>query len=406
MLFKLAWRNLWRNKRRTIITLMSVFFAVILSISTMGVKKGLYNRIIKNLTETYAGYSQIHAKGYWEEQILDNSMVWNDSVRRFLSENEKIKSFTPRIETFVLASGEKSSKGAVLIAIDPVKEIHATNLNNRIIAGDFLTEGANEVLLGDKLAKTLKLNIGDTLILLGQGYHASSAAGKFIVKGLIRLPLPELNYQVVFMTILDAMKLFDMQNRVSSVVLIPENPDKLNSLIQSLKNETKNDNEIMTWVEMYPEIQNLIDADTVEGYVLMFVLYMIITFGIFGAMLMMLAERAHEFGVLVAIGMKRWRLGLIIVIETLIISLAGASFGCLAGYPLMYWFYVNPVKMNVEDEMAKIYEDFGFEPIIQTAINPDLFLNQTLIVFLIASVISLYPFFKLLRLDALKSMRK
>ncbi len=406
MLLKLAWRNLWRNKRRTFITLMSVFFAVILSIATMGIKKGLYNRLIKNLTETYSGYAQIHARGFWEEQVLDNSMLWNDSVINYLQANKRLKFFTPRIESFVFVAGEKTSKGAFLIGVDAENEIKTTHLNKRVISGTFLSDKSNGVLLGDRLAKTLRLKPGDTLVVLGQGYHGASAAGKFPVKGLIKLPLPELNAEVVFMSLKDAMQLFDMENRVSSVVLIPDKPDQTQSIINQMSAEIKKENEVMTWVEMYPEIQNLIDADTVEGYVLMFVLYLIITFGIFGAMLMMLSERAHEFGILVAIGMKPWKLGLIVISETLIISLAGAIAGCIAAYPIMYWFYIYPVKLDVQDEMAEIYEDFGFEPIIQTSISPDLFFDQTLIVFFIAGVISLYPFFKLIRLDALKSMRK
>jgi ABC-type antimicrobial peptide transport system permease subunit len=137
----------------------------------------------------------------------------------------------------------------------------------------------------------------------------------------------------------------------------------------------------------------------------MFILYMVIGFGIFGTMLMMLAERLHEFGVLIAVGMKRLRLASMVLIEVVIISLMGAFIGMIGAFPVCSYWYFNPIRFDTEGDMGKMYEEYGLEPVLQASLEPFVFAQQAAIVALMASIIAIYPFLRILRMNAIDAMR-
>ena len=197
---KFAWRNLWRNKRRTLITTASIFFGVILSTVMSSMQEGSYAMYIKTIVNFYSGYIQIHSKGYWKDKVINNSLEYS-SVKSELSKVKGITAIAPRLENYALASSEEITKGVMVIGIAPKEEDGITNLSKRIIKGTFLINGDNGVVLGSTLAKYLKLDVNDTLVLLSQGYHGIGAAGKYPVKGIIKQPSPELDRTVVYMNL-------------------------------------------------------------------------------------------------------------------------------------------------------------------------------------------------------------
>ena len=182
MLLKLAWLNIWRNKHRTIITTTSIFFAVLLAILVRSLTDGIYENMIRNVVSYSSGYVQIHQKGYWDEQSIDNTFEEDEQLYQELLKNTNVTHLMPRLQTFALASYADKTKGVLILGIDPAKEKAVNKLHEKITAGEYIeTIDDNAVVLGDGLASQLRLKVNDTLVLLGQGYHASSAAGKFIV---------------------------------------------------------------------------------------------------------------------------------------------------------------------------------------------------------------------------------
>ena len=157
MLFTLAWRNLWRNRSRTLITMASVFFAVLLSVFTMSLQKGVWDNLTKNVVSFYAGYAQIHLSGYWDEQVLDNSFAYSDSLNQIVLQQPHITGTTPRLESFALASSEQSTKGSIVVGVDPEKENMVTKLENKLTDGKFIQLSDTAVLVAEGLAKKLQL---------------------------------------------------------------------------------------------------------------------------------------------------------------------------------------------------------------------------------------------------------
>jgi len=403
LLLKLAWRNIWRNKSRTIITLVAVAIAVVLSVLMMSAKNGVYDNMIKSLIGDFTGFVQVHSSGYWDDKSIDNSLAFNDTIQSEIEKLEGVEGFSPRIESFALVVSDSTTKGALVIGADPEKEKQFNSLHERVVKGTYFGVNDKEVLVGAGLAEYLKIDVNDTLVLLSQGYHGSSAAGKYVVKGLVKFGSPELSKQLIFLPIKEAQVFYGVENMFTNIILHLNNNSKASIIASELKSKIGVEFEVMDWEELAPDLKNMIAADKVEGYVFMFILYMVISFGLFGTMLMMLSERKHEFGVLVAIGMKRISLAMIVWLELIMISILGAILGCLLAFPICAYFYYNPIMLG--DDMADIYEDFGIEAIIQFSIDPGIFLQQAIVILIISVVIAVFPFIQIQRMDAIKQMR-
>jgi len=400
---KLAWRNIWRNKRRTGITLASIFFAVILSSLMMSVKEGTYDRMIDASIGDFMGYIQVHAKDYWEEKNLDWSFVHDEDLKAQITSHKNVVAQLPRIESFALVASEDQTKGSMVVGIDPQLEAQYNKLDERVSEGSYLSQDDNGILIGDGLAEYLDLGVGDTIVLLGQGYHGSSAAGKYAIKGIVKFGSPELSKQLIFMPLKLSQILYATEGNINNLVLILDNNKNSLQISEDLEKALSDDYEVMDWTLSNSELVDMIEADRVEGYVFMFILYMVISFGIFGTVLMMLAERRKEFGVLIAIGMKRIQLAVLVWLEVMLISILGSFLGMFGAFPICYYMYANPIA--IEGEMSEMTEEYGMEAVVQASIDPMVFANQAIVVAILASIIALYPLFKLLRVRAIDEMR-
>lgn len=405
MQLTLAWRNIWRNKRRTFITLGSVFFAVVLSTLMMSIKEGIYARMIGSMVGTYTGYVQVHANGYWEERSLDESMEITDSLKQIVLSVDGVVGYVPRIENFALAASEDITKGSMVVGIDIKLEKSYSAIHERVSEGEYLVENDRSVLIGAGLSEYLKLSVNDTIVLLGAGYHGASAAGKYPIKGIVKFGSPDLSKRLVILPLKEAQWFYGAENKVTNLVVLVDDPDNSKRITKALDQSLSADYEVMHWEEMSPEIKNLIETDRMEGYVFMFILYMVISFGIFGTMLMMMAERMHEFGVLIAVGMKRINLAIMVWLETVMISMMGAFIGMIGAFPVCAYFYYSPIEFAKGEDMAKMYEEYGMEAVLQASIEPGVFMQQAAVVALMATVIAIYPFLQILRLRAIEAMR-
>lgn len=400
----LAWRNLWRNKRRTLITIASIFFSVVLAILMRGYHGGAWASLLENVLHSYTGYLQVHAKGYWNEKTLDYTMVWNDSLKNEIIKNKDVRNIVPRVESFALASAGEKTKGVIVVGIDPAIEDAFTNLTKKMVQGQMLQPNDNEVMLSQRLAKFLNIRVGDTLTLLSQGYQGASAAGIFRVKGIVKLPAPEWDNQLVYLPLLAAQNFYSLQGRLTSIVVDLHKTRRLEKVASALgKQLDHNKYEVMTWKEMLVELYQEYVSDESGGKIFLALLYLIIGFGIFGTVMMMTSERTREFGVLIAVGMKRYRLIVLISIEMLFIAALGVIAGVMAGIPVITYFHFNPIHLS--GEYAKTMEVYGMEPVINVLWQANYIINQGLVVFVLALVAIAYPIYSVGKLSVIKALR-
>ena len=406
MIFKIAWRNIYRNKKRSLITITSIFGALFLIILMRALQFGFYDKLIETVVESYAGYVEIHADGFWDNQNLDNSMEVNQSLINDIKSVEGVENIVQRLQTFSLISMGEKTKGGVVNGINISEEQKITDWSKKMVSGSF-DIGDDEIIIGKGIAEYFDIKEDDTLILYGQGYRGMMAAGKYPVKGIIDLKNPDLNKLGIFMTIESARNYVSSKEISTHIIIDKEKYYKEENIVVDLSNVLSKDYEIMSWKETLPEIEQTITADSAGGVIMAFILYIIVVFGMFGTVLMMTEERKYEFGVLISIGMSRIRLFGIVLIETVILSMIGVVLAILITYPICYYYYLNPIDMaDLMGEGADLMmEEMGFSPIAPMSIEWDIPLTHALVIFISSLLISIYPAIKISKLNPVKSMK-
>jgi ABC-type lipoprotein release transport system permease subunit len=467
--YKLAWRNLWRNRRRTLITAASVFFAVFFALFFRSLQLGSYDHMFKNAIESYSGYLQVQQKDWWDEKTVDNSFPYTDELRQQLLDLENVEALIPRFESFALASSGPNTKGVMVLGIDPDKEDLLSNVREKAVKyrlteqairemtgsglipekyveilekhegssysnterflldmnleeedapgplkaleeyasfeQEMIRVGEQGVWLGDRLSTYLELSPGDTIVLLSQGYHGTTAAGKYPIKGIVKQPIPDVDSRVVYMPYDIAQGLFNAGNNLTSIALhIRSNDD---DAIEETRHRTAEllpgDMRVMDWKQMNELLVSQMDADNKSGMIMIAILYLVIAFGVFGTVLMMTAERRREFGVLVAIGMQKRKLASIISYEMLYIGLLGILLGVLIGAPAITYGHFHPIIFR--GEMAMMFEDYGMEPKMVFEPVSYYFLSQALIVGVMVLVALFYPVRKIISMEVVNALR-
>ncbi|MBO6585443.1 MAG: ABC transporter permease [Gracilimonas sp.] len=401
----LAWRNIWRNRRRTFITILSIVVAVMLSAVMRAMQEGQYDDMIENTVGTFTGYIQIHQAGYWEDQTLDNTLVFSDSLIRKLNNNDEVAHVVPRLQSFALAAGESQSRPALILGVDVSKEQHLSNARERLQAGAYFdSNDEKSVLVGNEMMQRLGVQPGDSLVLIGQGFRGQSATGLYEVKGSVRFPSSEMNKNMVMLPLETAQNLFASHNRVTAIALMLDDAHQVEEVVTKLKKElSAGDYEIMGWQELMPELMQSIEADRGSGLIMIFILYMVVGFGILGTVLMMISERTYELGVMLAVGTPRVTILSILAIEMLVITFIGVGVGVLISIPISWYFNINPIQLP--DSMTEVMEGYGMEPVIQFATDPSIFYSQAVIVFIITLIFTIIPLIRASRLNPVKALR-
>ena len=466
--YKMAWRNLWRNKRRTLITVASIFFAVFFALIMRSLQLGTYNYMFRSLIESYTGYIQVQHNDFWEDRVVDNAIEFPEKTRQILLSDANVVETIPRFESFALASSGSRTKGVMVMGIDPEKEKYLSDVKKKLvlyrltdeaikairnenipehvrknldlfkgstyssdaslqqelgmkeadtasvmpvirkyagISNGFITMGEPGALVGDRLASYLGLSQGDSIVLIGQGYHGNTAAGIFPVRGIVRLPAPDIDSRIVYLPVDVCEDLYSAPGMLTSVILqVRDNTDNaVNRTIADLQNKLEKPYRVLGWREMNEAIVNQMDADNKSGMIMIGILYLVIAFGVFGTVLMMTAERRREFGVLVSIGTQKTKLAAIIVWEMLFIGLLGIASGVAVALPSIIYGYYHPIRFS--SSLAKIYEDYGFEPIMAFKWIDTYFLWQSVVVGLIVFIAVLYPVRKIFKLNEVNALK-
>jgi len=403
-LIKIAWRNLWRNRRRTILTAASVVLAIVLALFMRSMQFGTYEQMIQ-AGVNQVGYVQIHTKGFWKDQSIEKAFFDNDKINRTLKDTKGISLALPELQTFSLASYKTQTKGVMVSGIDPKKENLQTKIASKIIKGNYLSNKSGNILIGDNLARFLKIGVGDSLVLIGQGFRGVTAYGLYKVSGIFHLPSTEMNGQLVYMSLNDAQYfVYPYQpGLLTAISIFPTDPSQSNNIKVSLEKQVGKNYEVIGWQKMLSDMLQTIKVDNVSGQLMLFVLYLIAAFGIFSTILMMTIERKKQFAVMISIGMQRRKLISVSIIETLIITLIGIIIGLIIITPVLVYLHLNPITFS--GGMAKMYEEFNIEPILPFSIKAHIFSIQIFIVLGLSLLSALYPLIYISKFNILKAFR-
>ena len=404
-LLLIAWRNLWRNKRRTLITAASVFFAIWFALIMRAFQLGSYEVMVNNIVHAFSGYFQLHAKGYWDDKTLNNAFSLDTATQIKLRQIQGVEDCASRLESFALASYGARTKGVMVIGVDPESEEGLTSLRQKLREGAYLTPNANGALISRRLASYLKTAVGDTLVIIGQGYQGTSAAGIFPVKGIISFPSPDLDGRLIYLSLPAARELFGAPGMLTTIAFNVSGDRDYKKVSAEVDNLFSDDQyEVMTWEEMMPEVVQQIRADSASGLIMLGILYMIVGFGIFGTILMMLNERRREFGMMIAVGMQKRRLLAILITEIMLLGLIGLITGVAAAVPVIRYYHLYPVRLT--GSMAESIISMGFEPVMPTAWNSSFFIAQSLVVMGIVLLVMFLPVVRIRKLKVINALKR
>lgn len=388
------------------ITAGSVMFAVVLALTMESMNKGSHEQMISNTLRFGTGYLQIQDTAYYETPSLDFSFDLSGDLQQKLNSTLGNDAYAiPRIESFVLAAGELDTRGAIVTGIIPELEDRMNGFLKFVIEGNFTSLEEKGVFIGSGLAKRLTLNVKDTLVIIGQGFQGMQAAAKYPVLGFVSHPMEFIDNQMIYMHVKEAAWLFSLDQNRSHWLIMAENDKKAKEVKREFEKYLVGTGlTILHWEELQPDLVKALAFDSASGWVMQIILYVVIAFGIFGTILTMTLERQKEFAILVSLGMKRHILALQCFVETIMISFLGVFVGLGIGFPILLYFYFNPIPLR--GGLSDLVKEYGMEPFLPFSMSPSIFLMQGIVMLILSLIITAYPVWRSFTFQILKNLRR
>ncbi len=408
MLLKLGWRNLWRNKRRSLFTIGAIALATLLTVAFEGLVIGTWDYSVSQSVEMLSGYLQIQKSGFQDSPSLHKSFAFPGEIVDCIGEIPRVTGYAPRIQADGLVSFHGKSAGTAILGVDPQAEMQMSRLQDRVRTGRMIRQdGIAEVVVGTTLLSTLQGAVGDTVVLLAQGYDGVMGNQKFRVVGSMKIGSPEIDAAMILLHYRAAQELLAMDGLVNVVAIGTDGLQSVEAvhtaMHASLDRRDPEQLAVLTWSEVIPELRQQMDFDRVTDSMFMAVLVIVVAFGVTNTILMSVTERFREFGVTLALGMKSSSLVGLVFLETVCMALAGIFAGCLAGYCANVYFTVNPISLG--GEVGQIYERYGFAPMIRSSMRLSVPLASAGLIFLLCCIAGLYPLYRVAGLEPLKGIR-
>ncbi len=403
----MAWRNVWRNPRRTVLTISAIAFASILLVFMLSFQFGFYETAINASVRIHAGHLQIQAHGYRDKQSMRLVVPDPATLGTILENIEAVAAHTYRANAFSLVSHDKRSYGVMVTGIDPVKEAGVSTLKNVITAGTYLTEeDGYQALVGKLLAHNLRVVPGDELTLLGQARDGSVAATVVTVKGIYKSGLDEFDRSSVHIPLKVFQDEYAMGKSVHQVVTIGRSLAEIPEIKASIESRlTARDSQtplkVLDWEELMPGLRQAIEMDLVSGLIFYVLLIIVVAFSILNTFLMAIFERTKEFGIMKAVGTTPGRLTKLLLIESLTITAVGILVGIIFGIAVTYYFQVYGIDFSGSSELLGQFgipgRMFPRLSVLSIVIGPGLVLAITFLA-------ALYPALKVRALHPVKAL--
>ena len=355
---KLAWRNIWRNPRRSILTMAAIAFTTVLMVFMLSWQFGSYTTMINASVKTQTGHLQVQAKGYQEKHEIRQVVENPGAIGKILDNIPLIESYTYRAEGFSLVSSKDRTFGTLVVGIDPEREATVSTLAGMIRKGRYLTgKDRDEALVGHLLAENFKAGVGDELVVLGQGRDGSIAATVVRIKGIFNSGLDELDRSAVFMALPYFQQVYSMQDGINRVTIICNSleavPEVKACIIRQL--DHKRDIVVLDWKELVPGLLQAIKMDLISGFMFYVILIVVVAFSILNTFLMVIFERTKEFGVMMAMGTRPGRLMRVLLMESVGMTAIGVAVGVTLGSLLTWYFQIHGISIPGMEEFARQY---------------------------------------------------
>ncbi len=370
-----------------------------------GIQLGTYALNIKSAVELFSGYMQIQKKGYIDNTTLNSGFVPDNKMVSAIENTRGISGFTPRINAEGLISFKDIARGVMIMGIEPAKEKNVTTFSENIKDGMFFSsDSSDSIVLGAQLMKNLGAQPGDTVVILAQDYYGILENRKFRISGTVSFGVREIESSIIFMGLKTAQSFLSLGNKVNLIAIKATDINNLNDVKTNLSEKINNPNlDVLLWDQVNPEIHSAIQLDNISGILFLGILIVIVAFGILNTVLMSVTERFREFGVELSIGMQQVKLVSIVIIETFLLAVTGIIVGNLLGFGVNYYLMEHPIVFG--GELTQLYEMYHFLPEMKSSLQLSIFTNISLSILIISIIASIYPAYRLYKLEPLKGIR-
>ncbi len=404
MLFQIAWRNIWRNKSRSLVVISSIIIGVWAGIFILAFSWGMYKNNIDETVFKQLSHIQIHHPTFIEENDSKFTISNIDTIVGQLRADNRIAAISSRVISTGMISSPTTASGVKIYGINPSSEVRQIALDKSVREGTYFNSGKeNEILIGEKLAKKLKIKLKSKVVLTFTNVQSELVSGAFRVGGIYRsknISLDGVNVYVQQDHLRGLLELKPSEsNEIAILVKDEEQLDAVKNHSSTLVSKAK----IEDWKELSPELGMIIESFNLYTYILTGIILLALTFGIINTMLMSVLERIRELGMLMAIGLNKRKIFLMIMLETFYLTLVGSPLGLLIG-----WLTVTLLgKIGINISMfSEGLASYGFSSMIYPALDSQNYFIIAFMCFLTALLSAIYPAYKALQLNPSEAIRK
>lgn len=414
ILLVLAWRNLWRHRKRTVITLSSIAIGFGLAVLSIGIGDGSHNSLIRNAIKLGEGHLTIQPRGYIEAPANHKYLADGLALSKKLEALNIPANIEPRISLQVLSSTANNSVGAALEGLTSQKDPRIDMLEPLLVNGAWLKPGdLRGIVIGEGMARKLKAKIGSKVVLMAGKKGGDSQAQLGRVRGIFNSKIAEMDDYLILSDIQFAQRFLEGEGAdstkqpVTRIAIFLDDPDSLPHWKDKVKSVVESDQVIaMDWQEMMPQLVQFIIIDDAGNYVFLILILIMVVFGVLNTVLMSVLERTREFGLLRALGLSRRSLLTLVFCESLLLGLLAIVAGWVVGGSIHLWFAHNGIDFTAMiGEGGNVMMGAVMDPVIYTELSWDRITQLTTIIFTVTLASGIYPAIKAARVTPVEALR-
>ncbi len=396
MLLKLAWRNIWRNKRRSMIVLGSVVVGLIAVIFSDGLMNGMLRQMLYNQISSSVSYIQIHKKGFSDNKVIKNYIPDYKKVEQAVRSNKNIKAYSERVITFGLLSSASNSSGVYIYGVHPGEEQKVSKIKSSIVEGRFFNGGPRDIIIGKKLAEKLGVGLGAKLVAMANTPSGDIGSELFRVTGIYQTLSSEFDKTTVYIPIKTAQNMLNLGNKIYEFAIITNNYKDVPEVQKQLKSKLNDNYEVLSYQQLLPMLIFQMDLYKESMWILNLIIGLALIFGIINTMLMSVFERINEIGVLMAVGMNNVKIFGMFLMEALVIGIIGTIIGIILGVLINLPLTYSGIDFSI---FAQGLEAWGIGSVIYPVISIENIVSLIVIIPFIAVIGAVYPAYKAIKLE-------
>ncbi|AAW85601.1 ABC transporter permease [Aliivibrio fischeri ES114] len=401
MLLKLAWRNVWRNKMRTSIMLGAMIFGVVGVILMMGFMSGFIDNMVKNTIQWQTSHIQIHQKNYALNPDINLVIDEEKEITPLLNDSSDVKAWSSRTLVNGMIASARSTRGIKINGINLQMEKKITPLSAHIIDGEWLSEtGRNPILVSQKTAERLKLRVGSKVVLTFSDTTGEVTGAAFRVSGIFKTSSSTFDDANTYVRKADLQKVGKVFQDHEIAILLNDNT-KVEAFRDHLITNINSDNSVQDWLQLQPILSTMMSSMNAGNQVILVIFIVAMGFGIINILLMSVFERTREFGVLMAVGMKKDRIRYLIILESGFLGLLGGGIGVLLSILCIAVFNHTGIPL---ESMAQGLNAFGIDSVLYPSISWHQYAVVSIMVFFVSVCAGLYPAHQIIKKNPVQAM--